>query len=82
MLATARRAADSGDEEFEILRFPLELCTDGGRAINAPDPSWPQTLRGAPRGVFERWRREVQPAGFRLAAQIATFPEGFWATAR
>lgn len=77
MLAAARRAAEVGEKEFEIIRFPAELCSDGGRAINAPDPSWPRTLQGEPRGVFERWRRELQPAGFRLAAQIATFPEGF-----
>ncbi|MGA8171058.1 MAG: hypothetical protein WB816_09555 [Methylocystis sp.] len=30
--------------------------------------------RGEPRDIFERWRRELEPAGFGLAAQIATFP--------
>ena len=56
--------------------FPAELCADGGRAINAPDPLWPSSLRGEPRDILERWRRELQPEGFGLAARIVTFPDG------
>ncbi len=76
MLSLARRGAAAGLREHMLIRFPSQLCVDGGRAINAPDPNWPQTLRGEPADVFRRWRNELQPHGFRIAAQIVDFPEG------
>jgi CBS domain-containing protein len=76
MLAGARRAASAGLTECALMQFPARLCADGGRAINAPDPRWPQSLRGEPRDIFERWRHDLEPAGFGLAAQIVTFPDG------
>jgi CBS domain-containing protein len=76
LLAQARRAASAGANEVVLIRFPSQLCTDGGRAINAPDPNWPLTLRGEAKDIFERWRNELQPRGFRLAAQIVEFPDG------
>ncbi|PPD43054.1 MAG: CBS domain-containing protein [Methylocystis sp.] len=76
MLSQARRAAAAGGMEHLLIRFPSQLCTDGGRAINAPDPHWPETLRGEPADVFKRWRNELHPRGFRIAAQIIDFPDG------
>ncbi len=76
LLARARQAAAAGAKEFMLIRFPARLCLDGGRAINAPDPGWPATLRGEPLDIFTRWRRELEPCGFRLAAQIVDFPHG------
>jgi len=76
LLDEARRAAESGLKEFTLLRFPAQLCSDGGRAVNAPDPDWPGTLRGKAALVFLRWREELRPAGFRMSARIATFPDG------
>ena len=76
MLSLARRAAVAGQTEHQLIRFPSQLCTDGGRAINAPDPHWPETLRGEPADVFRRWRNELRPRGFRIAAQIIDFPQG------
>lgn len=76
MLEQARRSAEAGLTEHLLIRFPSQLCTDGGRAINAPDPLWPATLRGEPADVFGRWRNELHPRGFRIAAQIIDFPEG------
>ena len=72
----AQRSAAQGLKEFMLIRFPSRLCSDSGRAINAPDLSWPNTLRGEPADVFHRWRHELQPHGFRLAAQIVDFPDG------
>lgn len=77
LLARARSAASAGSREVLALRFPAELCTDGGRAVNAPDPAWPETLRGAPADLYGRWERELKPLGYRLSAQILTFPGGF-----
>ena len=76
MLQRAREAARAGRIEYLLMRFPAELCADGGRAINAPDPDWPVTLRGEPRDLYYRWRNELQPRGFKIAAQIIDFPDG------
>jgi CBS domain-containing protein len=76
MLRNARAAAQKGEEEQLLLRFPSELCTDHGRAINAPDPAWPATLRGLAAEIFLRWKKELQPQGFGLAARVVDFPDG------
>lgn len=76
MLSDSRRAAAAGMTEHLLIRFPSQLCTDGGRAINAPDPHWPETLRGEPADIFRRWRNELEPRGFKIAAQVIDFPEG------
>lgn len=76
MLAQARRNAQAGLTESLLVRFPAQLCSDGGRAINAPDSRWPETLRGEPADVFRRWRNELHPRGFKIAAQIVDFPDG------
>ena len=63
-------------KELLLLRFPHDLCSDGGRAINAPEPDWPSTLRGEAAEVYLRWQRELKPQGFQLAARILDFPGG------
>ena len=60
-----------------LLRFPHDLCSDGGRAVNVPEPDWPKTLRGEAAEVFLRWERELKSRGFRLVARILDFPGGF-----
>ncbi len=72
----AREAADRGETEYLLLRFPSQLCSDGGRAINAPDPEWPTTLRGEAAEIYLRWERELRPRGFHIAARILDFPDG------
>ena len=76
MLAEARNAAQHGETEHMVLRFPCELCSDHGRAVNAPDPTWPSTLRGLAAEVFMRWKRELRPRGFGLHARVVDFPGG------
>lgn len=76
MMSRARAAAANGLTEHLLIRFPSQLCADGGRAINAPDAHWPETLRGEPGDVYRRWRNELRPRGFRIAAQIIDFPDG------
>ena len=73
----ARGAAERGEKDFLLIRFPSALCDDGGRMINAPDPNWPTSLRGKAADVYERWRDELKPAGFGLVARILEFPDGF-----
>jgi CBS domain-containing protein len=76
LLHGAREAAERGDTEFLLLRFPSQLCSDAGRAINAPDPEWPATLRGEAAELYLRWERELRPRRFHLAARILEFPDG------
>lgn len=76
MLSHARDAAKKGEEEYLLLRFPCEICSDHGRAINAPDPEWPTTLRGVPAEIFMRWKTELRPHGFSLQARVVDFPDG------
>jgi CBS domain-containing protein len=76
MLHSAREAAEHGVKEFMLLRFPSDLCTDGGRAVNAPLPDWPKTLRGDAAEIYLRWERDLKPRGFHLTARMLDFPGG------
>jgi hypothetical protein len=76
-LERALEAAARGEKEYLLIRFPSELCDDGGRMINAPDPDWPKTLRGQAADVYARWHDELKPRGFGLTARILEFPDGF-----
>ncbi len=77
LLSSARQAAAHGETELLVLRFPAKLCSDGGRAINAPEPNWPSTLRGEAAETYLRFERELQPLGFHLIARVLNFPGGF-----
>ena len=77
LLTKAREAAVRGETSAPALVFPCALCTDGGRAINLPDPDWPASLRGKAADFFLRWDQELRPLGFGLTARIVSFPDGF-----
>lgn len=74
--AVIKRAADNGLTEVEVARFPNELCTDRGRAINQGEPGWENTLTGRPKEVFEFWQKYLKPRGYKLAFQVVSFPGG------
>jgi CBS domain-containing protein len=76
LLHQARQAAENGQTEFLLLRFPSQLCGDGGRAINAPLAQWPATLRGEAAEMYLRWERDLKPRGFGLAARVLDYPGG------
>jgi uncharacterized membrane protein len=77
LLHQARQIAERGKKEYLLLRFPSELCTDGGRAINnSPNPDWPDTLQGEAMELYARWRDQLKPRGFHLAARVLDFPDG------
>jgi hypothetical protein len=76
LMHQARLAADRGKKEFMLLRFPSQLCSDGGRAVNAGEPHWPATLRGEAAEIYLYWERVLKPHGFRLAASVLDFPDG------
>jgi CBS domain-containing protein len=76
ILHHAREAAESGQTECMILRFPTQLCIDGGRAINVAETDWPATLRGEPAEIYLRWERALKPRGFSMSARVLEFPGG------
>jgi hypothetical protein len=75
-LGRVRSAAERGDMELMIGRFPVELCTDHGRAINNNKDEWPDTLTGLPRQAYEIWKEQLQPLGYHLSAMIVDWPNG------
>jgi hypothetical protein len=71
-----KSAAERGEREVLVVRFPSEYCTDGGRAINSFEPDWPETLTGFAKRAYEFWQKELQPKGYKARAQILDFPGG------
>lgn len=74
--AIIERAVNNGQTEVFIGRFPNQLCTDHGRAINQAEPGWEQTLTGLPKELYEFWEKHLRPRGYRLKCQIVDFPGG------
>jgi hypothetical protein len=70
------RAVASGQTEVFVERFPHELCTDRGRAINQAEPGWEKTLTGQPKELYAFWEKHLRPRGYRLKMQIVDFPGG------
>ena len=62
--------------EVEVFRFPNQLCTDKGRAINQQEPGWERTLTGAPKEIYQLWEKYFRPRGYKLKVQIVDFPDG------
>jgi hypothetical protein len=52
-----KRAVDRGLTEVEVYRFPNDLCTDHGRAINQAEPGWERTLTGVPKELYDAWAK-------------------------
>ena len=76
LTAKLRAAADRGQTELMVMRFPTALCTDKGRAINNMDEEWPETLTGRPRQAYEFWRDHLKDLGYKLSAMIVEWPGG------
>src|SRR5262249_34689331 len=74
--AIIKRAVDSGLTEVFVGRFPNELCTDHGRAVNQQEPGWENTLTGLPKELFRFWQTHLKPRGYRFRCQIIDWPGG------
>ena len=70
------QAADRGQTEVQVYRFPNELCRDRGRRINNSEPGWEQTLEGRPKLAYEFWHDHLRPLGFGLKAGVVDYPGG------
>ena len=69
-------AADRGQSEVQVYRFPNQLSSDRGRRINNSEPDWETTLEGRPKFAYEFWRDRLRPLGFHLKAQVLEYPGG------
>jgi CBS domain-containing protein len=76
MLERAKLAARNGEQEFMMLGFPSDLCSDGGRKIDVVEEGWEGTLRGEAAELYSRWRTELKLRGFGLSARIVSYEDG------
>jgi hypothetical protein len=76
LLNRARQAAAHCEHESLLLKFHASECSDGGRAINVGDPSWPSTLAGKAADIYRIWHDQLQPRGFGILARILEYPHG------
>ncbi len=67
-------AAERGQSEVQVYRFPNAMCSDRGRRINNSEPDWDKTLEGRPKLGYEFWRDHLRPLGFHLKAEVLDYP--------
>jgi hypothetical protein len=70
------RAAENGLLSVQVFRFPNHLCTDNGRAINQHEPGWEKTLTGYGKEIYDFWKRQLEPRGYRIRYQVIDYPGG------
>ncbi len=69
-------AAERGQREVMAFQFPSAYCTDRGRAINNFEPEWPSTLTGFAKKAYAFYETDLEPAGYKLRAEILDYPGG------
>jgi len=70
------RAVSNGLTEVQVYRFPNQMCTDKGRAINQQEPGWENTLTGVPKEIYQLWAKYFRERGYKLRVEIVDFPGG------
>ncbi len=76
VMGLVNRAAERGESEVQVYRFPNAVCSDGGRRINNAEPDWPDSLEGRPKLAYEFWHDHLRPLGFGLKAEVLEYPGG------
>lgn len=74
--AAVRRAAQSGQHEIQVLKFPATWTNDRGRRINNAENDWPVSLEGFAKRAYEYYAKELKPAGYVLRAQVMSYNDG------
>jgi len=69
-------AAQRGLHQIQVITFPSSYCSDGVRRINIADPEWPSTLQGFAKKAYDFFDAELRPLGYKLHAEIISFPGG------
>ena len=49
VMTLVNHAAEAGQSEVQVYRFPNQLCSDRGRRINNSEAGWEGTLKSRPR---------------------------------
>ena len=75
-MAIIERAVSNGKTEVQVSRFPNQLCTDKGRAINQQEAGWEETLTGVPKEIYQLWAKYFRERGYKLRVEIVSFPGG------
>ena len=76
VMQLVNRAAERGQSEVQVYRFPNALCSDRGRRTNNSEPEWEKTLEGRPKAAYEFWHDHLRPLGFHLKAEVLEYPGG------
>ena len=76
VMQLVNKAAERGQSEVQVYRFPNVLCSDRGRRINNSEPGWETTLEGRPKAAYEFWHDHLRPLGFHLKAEVLEYPGG------
>jgi len=71
-----RAAAGNGLKQIDVISFPASYCNDRGRRINNQLPDWPESLEGFARRAYEFYMKELRPLGYKLHAEVVSFPGG------
>jgi hypothetical protein len=86
-----RHAFERGDSELMLTSFPSSFCTDQGRAVTnagAPpitrrdkaedldEPDWLATMPKGARQVYDYWKTNLKPGGFKFNARVINYPGG------
>ena len=74
--AVIRRAAEQGQHEVVVMRFPAVWTNDHGRRINNSEPDWPASLEGFAKRGYDFYEKDLKPLGYKLRAQILSYPDG------
>ena len=72
-----QRAVANGLTEVFVARFPNQLFSDRGRAINQAEAGWETTLAGLPKELYDFWAKHLRPRGYRIKYQVVDFTGGF-----
>lgn len=76
LMDAVTHAAENGKSELMVIRFPSSYLSDGGRAINNFEPTWPKTLDGFAKRAYDFYDQHLREQGYRLRAQILDYPDG------
>ena len=74
--ALVRKTVDMGEKKALVLRFPSDWLPDQGRAITNHDRNWHEKLDGFAKRAYDFFRKELEPRGFQIRAEVLDWPGG------
>lgn len=61
VMQLVKHAAEHGQREVQVYRFPNMMCSDRGRRIKNSEPDWEPTLEGRAKFAFDFWHDQLRP---------------------